>query len=489
MGLGTRGRVATGTCAISEKAGNAAGERTPRYDDGVFPGTVHHAALARFNILQELSPEGGQKVLLGKSKAGKLAVIKVLVKGPIPEDVASGLSREASLGARLSHETIVQMRALLLESDFAALVTEFVSGASLQRLLRFAAARQVRLPDDAALYVLERVFTALAYAHASKDDAVNVMPILHRSVAVERIVVGWDGTTKVGDFGMSRMRSLVANLVAQDAPLDLMAPEQARGATVTERSDVFCGALVALRLATGRTPYAKFRKSATEMLLAMSEGNVTRLAKKRPDLPAPLRDVFDRALEPDPERRNVSSKEVLDVIRAHVDVAAGREALAKLCARWREQLEKSVTPWEKRASIPDGAPPSDAAVHDAALALAMADDRPSSRSLVTRDEPCERYDSYADKEEAALAPTGAQTSLSRVGATASDALTMPPLPAMRITAPGIPVYGGPVAHLPREVPKQRFFSGGRAAATIFVVFILMCVGAYFLFKSLGLMNS
>jgi serine/threonine protein kinase len=457
----------------------------------VLPGTVHHAALSRFEILQELSPEGGQKVLLGKSKAGKLAAIKVLVTGPIPEDVASGLSREASLGARLAHETIVQMRALLLEADFAAIVTEFVPGVSLQRLLRFAAARQVRLPDDAALYVLERVFTALAYAHGTKDEAGNVSAILHRSVSPTSIVVGWDGVTKIGDFGMSRMRSLVANLVPQDAPLDLMAPEQSRGSAASERSDVFCGALVALRLATGRTPYARFRRSATEMLLAMSEGSVTRLAKTRPDLPPALRDAFDRALEPDHDKRSISSKEVLDVIRSHVDVPAGREALQKLLARWREQMEKSVTPWEKRASIPDGAPTAGDGVHEAALALAMPDDRPSSESLVSRDTPDAPWkrDSHVDKEEAPLAPTGAQTSLSRVGATASDALTMPPLPPMRVTAPSIPVYGGPVAHLPREVPKQKFFSGGRAAATIFVVFILMCVGAYFLFKSLGLMNS
>jgi len=99
----------------------------------VLPGAPQHAALARFEILQELSPEGGQKVLLGRSKAGKLVMIKVLVQGPIPEDVGSGLSREASLAARLSHDTIVQARALLLEADFAALVGQAGRGVTVER--------------------------------------------------------------------------------------------------------------------------------------------------------------------------------------------------------------------------------------------------------------------------------------------------------------------------------------------------------------------
>src|SRR5256885_3438007 len=98
-------------------------------------------------MLQELSPEGGTKTLLARSKSGTLSVIKILVEGQIPAELVTALSREGSAAARLGHEAIVQTRALVLEDDLAAIVEEFVAGVSLQRLVRYAAGRGVRVPD------------------------------------------------------------------------------------------------------------------------------------------------------------------------------------------------------------------------------------------------------------------------------------------------------------------------------------------------------
>ena len=126
---------------------------------------ARHAALANFDVVQELSPESGDVTLLARSKGGTLAKIKILIDKPVPDDVQTALARDGSTGARLDHEAIVKARALLLEPDFAAVVTEFVPGVSLQRLLRFSAARGVRLPDVIAWHVLERVLAALAHAH------------------------------------------------------------------------------------------------------------------------------------------------------------------------------------------------------------------------------------------------------------------------------------------------------------------------------------
>lgn len=87
---------------------------------------ARHAALAGFDVLQELSPESGDVTLLARSKAGSLTTIKVLIDKPVPDDAQSALTREASLGARLGHDAIVKARALLLEADFAAVVSKFV---------------------------------------------------------------------------------------------------------------------------------------------------------------------------------------------------------------------------------------------------------------------------------------------------------------------------------------------------------------------------
>ena len=452
-------------------------------------GAFRHAALARYTPVQSLPSEGGPEVVLARTKAGTLVVVKVLLDKAIPPDVSETLAREAALGARLSHEAIVQTRAMVLEDQVAALVTEFLPGVSLQRLLRFATQRGVRLPDGAGWYILERVLAALAFAHGQKDGAGAIAPILHRAVGPESVIVGWDGTTKVADFGWTRVRSVIAPLSRAESSdhstnTVLVAPEQARGGAVTDRADVFCAALLALRVATGRTPYARFRDTATGVLLAMSEGKVIPLSTTRTDLPAAVRNAVDRALAPDPAARTITASELHEVVRASFDLAAGRAALVKLLARWRGPLESSMTPWEKRASMHDDVAQS-ADLTDGALALSVADDRPSSDALISAEEaPNEPWNKGAIRNsEVALAATDAGTSLSRVGAAASDALSIP-LPAIRMTMPSVPVYGPRVGPEPAPV-KKPLFTGKIAAATMFVVFALLASGAVFLLRWLS----
>lgn len=443
-----------------------------------------HSALATFTSLQEVSTHGKHRTVLAKSRGGSLVAIEILVDRPIPEDVASALSRVASLVARLDHPSIVRPKAVLLEPDLAAVVNEFVPGVSLQRLLRFATGRGVRLPDEAAWYVLSCVLAALAHAHGMKDG-----PIAHGAISPACVVVGWDGFTKVADFGGARLRSLVAPLLASGEPGDapsVLAPEQARGDRGSDRSDVFCAALLAVRLATGRTPYARFRGSMAEEMIAMSEGDVPRLARTRPDLPEAARDELDRALEPDPQRRTVTAQEMLDAIRGAFDLARGQAALAKVLERWRDGLEKCVTPWEKRASLSDAAPPpDDSGVTPGTLALATPEDRPSGDALLAAASDSEPGGKGAlHPHEAALAPTGIDTSLSRLGAAVPEALTMP-LPAMRITMPSLPVYGGPAVNVAPPAPARPALRGPVWAIAVLVVFVLLIVAAVMLLKHLA----
>jgi serine/threonine protein kinase len=454
----------------------------------VIEGAFRHAALARFAPLQSLASEGGPEVVLARTTSGTLVVVKVLLDRAVPPDAASALSQEASLGARLTHDAIVQTRAMILEDEIAALVTEFVPGVSLQRLLRFATQRGVRLPDSAGWYVVERVLAALSFAHAQKDQAGAPQPILHRAVSPSSVVIGWDGTTKLGDFGATRLRSIVAPfgpvaISDHASPTVLMAPEQARGAAVTERADVFCTALLALRVATGRTPYARFRDTATGVLLAMSEGDVLPLAKTRPDLPAAVVAAFGRALVADPEARTVTVQELAAAVRGSFDLEAGKAALVKLLERWREPLERSMTPWEKRASMHDGAALS-TDLREGVLALATADDRPSSDALVTSDQPDEPWKKDAlPRAEMPLAPTDAGASLSRVGAAAESAMSIP-LPAVRMTMPSIPTYGPQIGPAPAPV-KKPLFRGRVAAAFVFAGFVLLLVAAVSLLRWLS----
>jgi hypothetical protein len=290
---------------------------------------------------------------------------------------------------------------------------------------------------------------------------------------------------KLGDFRLARMRR-VLHAEGRGEPDDaIVAPEQILGEPATDRSEVFQAALVGLRLATGRTPYARFRRSRAERTLAMREANVLPLSRTRPDLPEALREVWTRALAAAPAQRNVTAAQMAAVVKKSFDLAAGKEALGKLLERWRQPLERAVTPWESRGSLADDAQAAPD-VLPGVLALATVDERPSVDALPTEggSEPWRREDPDAlPNEETPLAETDPVNSTSRVGAVASEALSMP-LPAMRITAPSLPVYGGPAVNVPRP-PERRIFTGRVAALAVLIVFAGLVVSAIYLLKWLA----
>ena len=130
------------------------------------------------------------EVFLARSRAGKLVAIKTIAdarRDGHEGETADAFAREASVCVRLRHPCIVQVRAFLEEPGFAALVFEYVPGVALARVLRLCQSTGVRLPDAPAWHIVERVLTALAYAHGFRDEA--GMRDAHRSprrVAVER---------------------------------------------------------------------------------------------------------------------------------------------------------------------------------------------------------------------------------------------------------------------------------------------------------------
>src|SRR5262249_29586232 len=158
------------------------------------------------------------------------------------------------------HPCIVQVRAFVQDRGYAALVFEYVQGVTLARLLRFLASQDARLPDGAAFTVLERVLSALAFAHAHKDEGGALLPIVHRDVSPATVLMDWEGNVKLTDFGMAKMMGTSTGtrtgLVL--GTLGCMAPEQARGDSVTERADVYAAALLTWRLSTGLSPFGKF---------------------------------------------------------------------------------------------------------------------------------------------------------------------------------------------------------------------------------------
>lgn len=148
---------------------------------------------------------------------------------------------EARTLARLCHPGI----AALLDAGPDHLVTELIDGVDLRRLLAFLSGRSERLPEPFVVRVARDLADALAHAHARG--------VVHRDVTPANVVVGRDGRVTLVDFGIARSdaqkQRTRTGLVKGKAPY--MAPEQALGAPVDARADLFALGVVLFEMLAG----------------------------------------------------------------------------------------------------------------------------------------------------------------------------------------------------------------------------------------------
>ncbi len=203
----------------------------------------------------------------------------VALKLSNPEAVAewgrAAIEAEARIMSRLHHPGIVAVR----NADW--IDGRFVIATDLAKT-NLANYTRARRSPAVALEVIRQVAAGLAYAHKHR--------VLHRDVKPENILIFPDGRAALGDFGASHLAKGATRTYTEAGTLGYMAPEQAYG-KVRFASDVFSLGLIAYELLTGLRPTYPFHWPF--------EGH-RRFEQK---VPATVRPVLRRAIEPSPARR------------------------------------------------------------------------------------------------------------------------------------------------------------------------------------------
>ena len=240
--------------------------------------------------------------VLGRSVAVKL--LPGLLADQDPTSVAR-FEREARAAAALNHPAVVAVYDAGADETTRFIVMEFISGESLEAILR----DDGPLDPDRAAGIASRVADALAAAHAAG--------IVHRDIKPANVMVAEDGSVKVLDFGIAR--AMDATTVTQSASVlgtaAYMAPERALGKPADERSDIYSLGCVLYALLAGHPPFSG--DSAAAVLnqhanipprpLRSQNGRVARelealtlqmLAKSPDDRPQTAAEVRDRLARP-----------------------------------------------------------------------------------------------------------------------------------------------------------------------------------------------
>ncbi len=223
------------------------------------------------------------------------------------------LIREAQALARLSHPNVVQVYEIGETAEQAYIVMEFVDGVTLGAWLR----QQPRTRAE-ILTVFTAAGQGLAAAHAAG--------LVHRDFKPENVMIRTDGRVLVMDFGLAfadtseldpdvgpSANALTEHVTKTGALMGTpayMAPEQFLGQSTDAQTDQF-GFCVALWEALhGERPFAGHDLAAIS--LAVTEGGIRK--PERDDLPGWLREVIERGLAREPDRRWPSMQALLDAL-------------------------------------------------------------------------------------------------------------------------------------------------------------------------------
>ncbi|MFL5348693.1 MAG: protein kinase domain-containing protein [Hyalangium sp.] len=206
----------------------------------------------RFRVIRPLGSGGMGEVYLGEQVSlGRKVAIKVLHHDlHLQPGMTERFKREARLLSAVEHPAVVRIIDFGESGDAACLVMELVEGESLFELLRNGP-----LPLTRALTVLHQLAEGLA--------AIHDKGIIHRDIKPENVFLTRTARgeqARLLDFGIARLvepeaDSNVSQVGVVLGTPEYLSPEQAIGARVDARSDLYCLGVVAYRVLSGRLPF------------------------------------------------------------------------------------------------------------------------------------------------------------------------------------------------------------------------------------------
>jgi serine/threonine protein kinase len=269
----------------------------------------HLGKLDGYEVLSEVG-RGGMGVVLKAfdPKLRRVVAIKVLAPHLAANATArKRFLREARAAAAVVHENVVTIHAVEESAGTPYLVMQFVPGRSLQDRLDNAGPLTVK----EILRIGMQTAAGLAAAHAQG--------LVHRDIKPANILLE-NGVerVKLADFGLARAAddaSLTASGVLAGSP-QFMAPEQARGDTVDQRSDLFALGAVLYTMAAGRPPFRA--PTALAVLKRICDDAPRSLREVNPDVPDWFEAIVFKLLAKDPAERFASAAAVADVLGQHL---------------------------------------------------------------------------------------------------------------------------------------------------------------------------
>ena len=168
--------------------------------------------------------------------------------------------------------------------------------------------------------ILTDALAALDYVHGARDPAGRSLCLVHRDVTPGNLLVGYDGVTRLADFGAAKsaLTSALTNAGELIGTPQYMAPELIRGERPTAAGDIYGIGAVSYHMLAGRPPHGT---GVPQVLFSAATERPASIASHRPDAPRWLIDLVDTMLASDPSGRPQGAGEILSNVLEHATVS------------------------------------------------------------------------------------------------------------------------------------------------------------------------
>ena len=305
---------------------------------------------SRYEILEVIGT-GGMAVVYKAldHRLNRMVAVKIL------KDEFSGnqefcrrFHAESQAVAMLSHPNIVSVYDVSRSGEANYIVMELIEGISLKQYLE----KKGPLNWRETLHFSMQIAKALDHAHSRG--------IVHRDIKPHNIMILKDGSIKVADFGIARVGS-AQNTLTREAlgSVHYISPEQAKGARVDNRSDLYSLGVVMYEMLTGRTPYDG--ETPVSVAIQHINGGARRPSEVMPGIPLGLEYITMRAMNSNLEKRYATAAEMLSDMEEFrknpsltflpaVDAAAAAAATAQKPQQTQQRQPMTRTEAERYAA-------------------------------------------------------------------------------------------------------------------------------------------
>ncbi|SET36741.1 serine/threonine protein kinase [Stigmatella erecta] len=255
----------------------------------------------RYEFLRKIASGGMGQVFLARQK-GPVGFQKLLVvKRLLPhlseeEEFIQMFLDEARIAALLNHPNIAQIYELGEVDGIYFIAMEYVHGEAIAEVNKRAVQRKGHMPLELKCRVIADAAAGLDAAHHARSPSGRKLSLIHRDVSPQNVLVGFNGSVKIIDFGVAKAAGKLAQTVVGTikGKHAYMSPEQARGEPLDHRSDVFGLGTVFYELLTQTRLFKRESELAT--LKAVVGAKVVPPSEVTPGIPKALDAVVLKAL-------------------------------------------------------------------------------------------------------------------------------------------------------------------------------------------------